>query len=151
MRGDGPRNICHGDRHTRLKTKTPCELTLLPLTYEITLVKEGYGTYTLTIPPSSNMAIARMIPGSVDVEILVLGGQGEAPLVGAEISCQDTTAGAGEKFFGRTDADGVAANALAPGIYNIRIAKEGFHTFTQEYQITTSGQPALVIKLSPLQ
>ncbi|MGH7495912.1 MAG: protein kinase domain-containing protein [bacterium] len=143
--------LVYGERRTRLQVKTPCELTLLPLTYTITLTKEGYGPHTLTIPPGTNMAIARMIPGSVDVEIMVLDGQSEGPLAGAEISCQDTTAGVGEKFFGRTDADGVAANALAPGIYNIRIAKAGFHTATQEYQITTGGQSALVIKLSPQQ
>jgi hypothetical protein len=143
--------LVYGERRTRLQVKTPCELTLLPLTYTLTLTKEGYGTHTLTIPPSSNMAIARMLPGSVDVEILVLDGQSEAPLPGAEISCQDTTASAEEKFLGRTDADGVVANSLAPGIYSIRIAKEGFHTVTQEHQITTSGQRALVIKLSPHQ
>jgi hypothetical protein len=104
----------------------------------------------LTIPPSSNLAIARMVPGSVDVEILVLDAQNEAPLAGAEISYFDTVANAGERPFGRTDADGVAANALAPGSYNLRIAKEGYDEVRQGHEVA-SGQNALVIRLSPQQ
>ncbi len=144
--------LVYGDRRTRLKTKTPCELTLLPLTYTVTLVKEGYGTYTLTIPPSSTMAIARMSPGSVDVEILVLDEQTEAPLAGAEISCRNAEmANDEERFLSRTDMYGVAVHALAPGIYSIRVAKDGYQAVAQDHEITASEQRTLVFKLSPQQ
>ncbi len=137
--------LAYNDRRTRLQAQTPCELTLLPLAYTVTLVKEGYGTYTLTIPPGSNLAIARMSPGSVDVEMMVLDGQTGAPLVDAEIFYQ----AASGAFSGRTDADGVFANALAPETYTIQVKKNGYQTWVQDYQITASGQQTLVFRLSP--
>lgn len=142
--------LVYGDRRTRLQAQTPCELTLLPLTSTLTLFKEGFGTCTLTIPPEDNIAIARMTPGSVDVEILVIDEASGAPLSEAEIGYRAVSEGEGvEEFFGRSDADGVAFKAIAAGNYLVRIVKPGYRTFLQELAIVAGEQRTLVFKLSP--
>ncbi len=129
--------IIYNGRSTKVKATTPCELTLLPFTYKVVLSKAGLADYLLTIPATSNVAIARMSAGSVMTEITVLNDKSGRALNNVEISYQITTrAGEPETFFGETDESGIAERSLPPGEYRFRVKKLGYGVNVKQVEIT---------------
>ncbi|MEK7727979.1 MAG: PEGA domain-containing protein, partial [candidate division KSB1 bacterium] len=128
--------VIYNGRSTKVKATTPCELTLLPYTYKVVLSKAGLADYVLTIPATSNVAIARMSAGSVMTEITVLDDRSGRALNRVEISYQSTSrAGEPETFFGETDEAGIAERSLPPGEYRFRVKKLGYGVSVKEVQI----------------
>ncbi len=139
--------LISGGQRVRTRSTTPCELTLLPYTYTAILSKEGYQDYTLTIPPTGNIAIARMEGERIDVEVLVQDEQTEAPLSGVQISYQPLSQpNAVPSFFGQTEESGTALNKLAPGHYRFRVKKFGYRLAVKELKVSATSK-RLVFKL----
>lgn len=139
--------LISGGQRVRTRSTTPCELTLLPYTYTAILSKEGYQDYTLTIPASGNIAIARMESERIDVEVVVQDQQTEAPLSGVQISYQPLSQpNAVPSFFGQTEESGTALNKLAPGQYRFRVKKFGYRLAVKELKVSATSK-RLVFKL----
>ncbi|MDZ7268847.1 MAG: PEGA domain-containing protein [candidate division KSB1 bacterium] len=139
--------LISGGQRVRTRSTTPCELTLLPYTYTAILSKEGYQDYTLTIPPTGNIAIARMEGERIEVEVVVQDEQTEAPLSGVQISYQPLTQpNAVPAFFGQTEENGTAVNKLAPGQYRFRVKKFGYRLAVKELKVSATNK-RLVFKL----
>jgi hypothetical protein len=140
--------IIYNGRRTKVKATTPCELTLLPFAYKVVLSKSGLADYVLTIPANSNVAIARMSPGSVMTEITVLDDRSGRALNRVEISYQATgRAGEPETFFGETDESGIAERSLPPGEYRFRVKKLGYGVSAKEV-IIAPDKRRVVFKLA---
>lgn len=140
--------IIHGGRSTKIKATTPCELTLLPYPYKIILSKPGLADYVLTIPATSNVAIARMSAGSIMTEITVLDERSGRALNNVEISYQAAArASEPETFFGETDESGIAERSLPPGEYRFRVKKLGYGMSVKQVQVDDDRR-RIVFKLA---
>lgn len=128
--------IIYAGRSTKIKATTPCELTLLPYPYKVILSKPGLADYVLTIPATSNVAIARMSAGSIMTEITVLDDRSGRALNNVEISYQAASrASEPETFFGETDESGIAERSLPPGEYRFRVKKLGYGVSVKQVQV----------------
>lgn len=128
--------IVYNGRSTKVKAVTPCELTLLPFAYKVVLKKAGLADYVLTVPATSNVAIARMSASSVMMEISVVDDRSGRVLNNVEITYQAVArASEPETFFGETDEAGIAERSLPPGEYRFRVKKLGYAVSVREIKV----------------
>lgn len=142
--------LVSGAQKVRTRSTTPCEVTLLPYTYTALLSKEGYQDYTLTIPASGNIAVARMEAEKIEMEVLVQDENDSSPLSGVQISYQPVSQpNASSSFFGQTDDTGAALSKLPPGHYRFLVKKFGYRMAVKELRVNANNK-RLVFKLQPV-
>ncbi|MBC6951360.1 PEGA domain-containing protein, partial [candidate division KSB1 bacterium] len=142
--------LVSGAQKVRTRSTTPCEVTLLPYAYTAILSKEGYQDYTLTIPASGNIAVARMEAEKIEMEVVVQDENDDSPLSGVQISYQPVSQPNGNpSFFGQTDDTGVVLSKLPPGHYRFLVKKFGYRMAVKELRVNATNK-RLVFKLQPV-
>ncbi len=142
--------LVSGAQKVRTRSTTPCEVTLLPYTYTAILSKEGYQDYTLTIPASGNIAVARMEAEKIEMEVVVQDENDNSPLSGVQISYQPVAQpNANSVFFGQTDDTGLVLSKLPPGHYRFLVKKFGYRMAVKELRVNENNR-RLVFKLQPV-
>ena len=136
---------------TRVRATTPAQFTLLPYAYTAILTKDGYDNFVLSIPPSGNLATAKMQPNLVSVEVVVFDDATSEPLDNVQISRQSLgDKNGGEKFFNQTDSTGVAITELPIGQYRFRVKKSGYREQTRDLAAALNSKNRIIFKMSAL-
>jgi serine/threonine protein kinase len=136
---------------TRVRATTPAQFTLMPYAYTAILTREGYDNFILSIPPSGNVAVARMQPHLVSVEVVVFDETTSQPLDDVQISQQALDAkDVAEKFFNKTDSTGVAIAELPVGQYRLRVKKPGYREQSRELSASQNSKNRIIFKMSTL-
>jgi len=115
------------ERITNRNDVTPCEIALGPYPYEVLVQKSGFKDAIIQIPPDARVAIARMEPEALQLNIEVVDALTGAPINRAQISYRDLqSANSEDKYFALTDDNGRCMRSVPSGRYAFKVKKFGY-------------------------
>jgi|GEM_PF-894659 len=139
--------IIQNNRSYNRNDRTPCEISLPPVSLQVVLSKNGYKDARINVSPQDRDVVVKMEPSISEVEITVKDALTGLPLKDAQVSYRPLANDqVREVYFGATDESGTCTNRLAPGEYSFKVKKFGYF---EKFSIlnTNTGNNKLEVKL----